>query len=412
MRKLRKKTIVLAIAATCGYSAVAQAQNVTFYGRFYPQMNHYKVTGGTTAGTPVSTLTGTLPATATTGSGHHMESGGSRLGLRGSEKIGGNTTAFFQLEQGVKVEDGTRGTATVEWNRNTFLGLRGDYGQIRAGRIDTIYKQTTDTLGFMGIHSGNIVSASNILAARGFGSNNAHRFHERPANTIDYFSPKWAGFQFALGHSLGETASPRRTINSAAVMYSEGSWYAAVAHEQHNNLYGGSRNVPSARRNLAPGSATGAAFVPADGTSSKDTSTRGTVQYKISNATRVEFSYAVTKLSEQGGAVGRFQEYKHNNWYLGSDHRTGPWTFAAGYGQASAGTCSLVGGVACSTEGLEGNMLSLGTSYSLSKRTALYALTNFLQNGKSANYKSVSNAPNPGIGQDMRQIAIGIRHDF
>jgi predicted porin len=415
MTRMKRRMTVVALAVASGLTGYAHAQsNVTMYGRLYPQVNHYSISGGTDVGAPVSTLTGSVREAPEKLSGTLMEASNSRLGFRGTEKLPNGMAALFQLEMTVRVDDGQQASSGVLFNRNTFVGVEGGFGRVRMGRIDTIYKQATDTLGFMGMHSGNFVSPSNILAARGFGSNNAHRFHERPSNTIDYQSPAFGAFRVLAGYSFGEVegATSERSIVSSALTYEEGPLYLALAYERHNGLYGGSRNVPSALRNLAAGSGTGSSFVAASGTDSKDQSTRATALYKFTKATRAEVNFAVTKLSESGGTTGKFKDYKHNNWYVGLEHKVGAWTLVSGYGQASEGSCSLVGGVACSTDGLDGKVLNVGAAYHFSKRTALFALASVLKNGESANYSSVADAPEPGTGQDMRQVAVGILHNF
>ena len=167
------------------------------------------------------------------------------------------------------------------FNRNTYLGLQGNFGRLRMGRIDTTYKNITDTMGFMGLQSGNFVSASNILAQRGFGTNSAHRFHERPSNMLDYRSPTFGGFTGYAGYAFGEVAgnSKRGGNLSVGVSYASGPLYMAIAHEIHDQFYGGSRNIPTALRNITGG--TGSTFVANPGTDSKDTSTRISTLYKI-----------------------------------------------------------------------------------------------------------------------------------
>ena len=415
MYLIKRKMMVAAVGAACCLAGAVQAQStVTVYGKLYPQITSYSTGTGTAAGTAVSTLVSPVAATVAGVSGTAMESSNSRIGFRGTENLGNNIKAIFQMEGSFGLDDGSLSSAGTLFNRNTYLGLQGDFGRFRMGRIDTVYKNITNTMGFMGIQSGNFVSASNILAQRGFGSNNAHRFHERPSNTIDYRSPSFGGFTAHAGYSFGEVAGDfeKGSNISTGISYTSGPLYMAVAHEQHNKFYGGSRNVPLALRNITAGGGTGAAFVPLAGTDSKDTSTRVSALYSVTSATRIEATFAMTKLSESGGTAGKFDSYKQNNWSLGVEHTIGAWTMVGTYGRASAGSCSLVGGVACSTDGLEGSMLSLGGSYSLSKRTALFALFSDLRNGKSASYSNAGQAAAPTTGQDLRQIALGMRHTF
>jgi predicted porin len=404
----QKKLLAAAVAVACVAPLAAQAQ-VTVYGKLYPQVNHYTISGATAAGAPVSTLS--APASgADSFSGNVMESSNSRIGFRGKEDLGNGLSAFFQLETAFAVDDGTLNN-TALFNRDTFVGMGGGFGTVKLGRMDTVYKNLGDTLSFLGISSGNFVAISNILSARGFGGNSAHRFHERLANTVMYETPEFGDFQALVGYSLGEVAgdNKERSAISTGVKYEAGPLYLAVAYEQHNDYFGGSRNSPTAGMRNTTGT-TGAAYVIRPGAESKDTAVRFTAQYKLTSNTRVEANFAQTELDETPTAAGRFANYKHNSWTLAGEHKMGPWTLAAAYGQAGAGSCSLGGGVACSTSGLDGKMLNLGAGYSFSKRTMLYGMVTQMRNGHSAMYNNGPEDITPG--QDIRQIALGISHTF
>jgi predicted porin len=224
----------------------------------------------------------------------------------------------------------------------------------------------------------------------------------RRNNSIIYESPEFGGVQALFDYSLGEqTGSPSKLgVISAGVKYEAGPVYAALAHEVHNGLFGGSRNSPTALSNVAVA-----------GADSKDRATRLTGQYKFGTDTRVEANVARVEFKETGGAVGRFESYKHTTWSLGAEQRIGVVTLAASYGQAGAGTCSLVGGAVCSTAGLEGKQVNLGANYALSKRTQLFAIASKMINGESARYNNASVA-NPDPGADITQVALGISHTF
>ena len=163
--------------------------SVTVYGKLYPQITNYSSSDGSAVGTPVSTLVSPVTAQSRGTSGTVMESSNSYIGFRGTEDLGGGLKTIFQLEGSIAIDSGALSSPGVMFNRNTYLGLQGNFGRLRMGRIDTTYKNITDTMGFMGLQSGNFVSASNILAQRGFGTNSAHRFHERPSNCLLYTSP-------------------------------------------------------------------------------------------------------------------------------------------------------------------------------------------------------------------------------
>lgn len=416
---------MLAVSAACGLPLAVRAQaesaapmpqipasNVQVYGKLYPEITSTRLSGGTGTGTGLSTLV--KPKTAVPTTLTSMDPSNSYIGFRGTENLGGGLSAIYQLEGGIGIDDGSLPKAGVLFSRDTFVGLKGGFGTLKlGGNMDSVYKRLYDQIGFFGVSAGNFTSASNILAQGGFGTTNAERFHERPANTILYESPTIQGFQGLFGYSFGEVAGQvsAKSQTSMGVRYEAGPIYVALAHEEHIGLFGGSSNLFAG---LGNGTYSGSTFTPASDASAHDKSTRLTAKYSFASQTRVEVDVATTKLSETGGAIGHFENYRHNSWLLSADQKFGAWTLAAAYGRSEEGSCELVGGVVCSTDGLDATMMSIGASYSLSKRTLLFALYNSLHNGYSANFDNSSNiaAKNVTAGQDLREIAVGIAVRF
>lgn len=399
----RLNAIALAVAATVCAPMAAQAQsNVTIYGRLYPELVRVQLTGATAAGTPVSRLAAT-PVGGADYNTTSLDSPNSRLGFRGTEDLGGGMKALFQLEMGFGVDTGTNSSATSLFSRDTFIGLQGGFGTVRLGSMDTVYKNLGDTMSFLGVSSGNFISTSNILSKPGVGTSSASSFHLRRANSVVYESPEYSGFQFLFDYSLGEVANDftRGNVISTGVKYEQGPIYAAIAYERHNDLFGGSKNVPTALRNDSNPLA-----------NSRDSAVRATFQYKFPGDLRSEVNVAKLKFDETGGGVGKFDTYEHNAWSVAVEKRITPAvTLVASYGQGTAGSCSLVGGVACSTTGLEGKMLNLGAGYYFSKRTLLFALASYMGNGASATYSNLNDGK-PLPGQDIKTFALGISHSF
>jgi hypothetical protein len=74
---------------------------------------------------------------------------GSRLGVRGSEDLGGGLKAIFTLETGINIDDGTTGQGGVFWGRQAFVGLGSDFGTLTAGRqYGSVYYLTSDFSAF------------------------------------------------------------------------------------------------------------------------------------------------------------------------------------------------------------------------------------------------------------------------
>ena len=401
--KLTAIAIAIAVAASMCVPMTAQAQsNVTIYGKLYPELVRVNLSGATARGAAVSGLAAT-PVGGADISTTSMDSPNSRLGFRGSEDLGGGMKAIFQLEMGFGVDTGLNSSATSLFSRDTWIGLQAGFGTVRLGSMDTVYKNLGDTMSFLGVASGNFISTSNILSKPGIGSSSSASFHLRRANSVVYESPELGGVQFLFDYSLGEVANDftRGNVISTGIKYAAGPLYAAIAYERHNDLFGGSKNVPSALRNDTNALA-----------NARDSAVRATVQYKLGKETRGEINVVNLKYEETGGAIGKFDSYEHMAWSVALEHKiTEAVTLVGSYGYGTAGNCSLVGGVACSTNGLEGKMLNLGAGYHLSKRTMLFALASYMGNGVSATYTNLNDGK-PLPGQDIKTFAMGLSHSF
>lgn len=61
----------------------------------------------------------------------------SRWGLRGTEALGGNLRAIFQLESGFEPDTGRTTQSNALFGRQAFVGLSGDWGTVAFGRQNT-----------------------------------------------------------------------------------------------------------------------------------------------------------------------------------------------------------------------------------------------------------------------------------
>lgn len=87
-----------------------------------------------------SELSGFAPfaAQSVTARRTEMATGGlssSRLGLRGTEDLGGGLYGSFWLEAPIRNDDGTEGLST--FSRRSVVSLGGSFGEIRLGRDNT-----------------------------------------------------------------------------------------------------------------------------------------------------------------------------------------------------------------------------------------------------------------------------------
>ncbi len=412
---LNRKAIVLAVgaalAAPAAYSQTSDKWEI--YGKFYPELTHSSSEGATAAGTTVSTLS--IPATGTNGivSRWEMQISNTYIGFRGQRDLGRGLKAIGQLEQQVSIDEGG---GTIG-NRDSFAGVAADWGTVRLGNMDTPFKKYGDTLGFLGVSSGNFVTANNVSRKIGFGTSSASSFNLRRANAIDFASPTLlGGMQVGVQYSIGnptESGAGVAGINPGAnrfprvvslgVRWEQGPIYLAAAAETHFDLFGGSQN-------LGVGSV-GTSNVINTAANSKDRAVQLTAVYKI-GVHSIEGDVNTKQYKETGGAAATsFAEYKNNAFALIWEARwTAQWRTTLSYVKATAGSCSLVTNP-CSTDGLDGALIAGGVTYSLDPSTYLFGLLARLNNGSSARFNNTaSQTPTPG--EDITQIAVGFAYSF
>lgn len=136
----------------------------------------------------------------------------SRIGFKGERKFGDDLAAYFQLEAGVSLDNGQNSghssnisnpgpatdsaaapntTGVAIFSRNTFLGLKGKFGDVRFGRdYAPIYSITSATDPY---------TVGGATAFRLWASAAASRFD----NGLFYSSPVFNGFQGKLAYSAG-----------------------------------------------------------------------------------------------------------------------------------------------------------------------------------------------------------------
>jgi predicted porin len=414
---MKKKALVLAVGAVCAAPA-AHAQvvfgndtigTVQIYGKLYPQLMWGTSKGATQGGETVSTLastTGTLPAGRVENSGSRfaVDSQNSYLGFRGERNLGSSgLKGIWQIEQSVELDTGT-GTFS---NRNSFLGLAGGFGTVKLGNMDTIYKEYGQVEQIFGLTSGNFVSPSNILSQIGVGSSSTASFHVRQANSLQYQSPIFGGFQAGVQyspdearHTPGATQGLDTSLLSMGVKWESGPLYLSVQHERHKDRFGGSNNVAAALSNVGNPTAR-----------SMDTGTRFSAAYDFGNH-RISGDISRLKYDETGQAAGlRFKSYEHTTFALAFESKWGgPIRTTLLYVQGGEGKCQVTVGD-CTTSGLKGQMVAGGVAYDLDNQTFLYVLAARLTNGASARYDNWA-AGNPARGADIDQIALGMQYRF
>lgn len=163
--KLRTPLALTALVGLALASTASSAQNVTVYGRMTLTANQVK-TGSNSV--------------------KELRDNASRLGFRGTEDLGGGMQAMFGLEMGLNADTGS---LTDPPYRNSYVALRGGWGTIALGRLDSanptgspLYSQIIDLTSFAPNDAGATATSTSMQNAR-----------NRTSNSFGYSSPTWAG---------------------------------------------------------------------------------------------------------------------------------------------------------------------------------------------------------------------------
>ena len=122
--------------------------------------------------------------------------GGSRIGFRGTEDLGGGLAAIFTLEMGIHLDSGASAQGGLAFGRQAFVGLsRKTAGALTLGRQYTPLFLTLSAVDpFQAFSTAG--SAANLMSNAGIRMN----------NTVKYATPTVSGFTGELAYGLGEVS--------------------------------------------------------------------------------------------------------------------------------------------------------------------------------------------------------------
>jgi len=418
------KKSLLAVAALGAFASAAQAQSsVTVYG-----IMDIGYVGGNSR---VASGTAVTKGTQNTFMGGAEST--NRLGFKGTEDLGGGSSAFFTVELGLEPASSTSGfknSATTE-NRQSFVGLKKNgIGQFALGTQYTLVHQsvaltdagnTNNILGDMiytsATGNGATVADNNLAVNNGFGAGNSYTIRSQNALTLD--TDTFAGFK---GHGLvimNNTNTTQTTLASSAgytggtnnqngwglgVDYTWNKLFVTAAMQQLNakqayNVTGLASNANAATTIAAANiSIFGAGQASSLGTNVKDNQyyVAATYDFGILKAYGQYLSRKVTAQQDSGYYAKRTGEQ------IGVRSFITPTIEA--WAQGGLGKTTTFG-----SSNPAANMTSwqIGSNYWLSKRTNLYAI--YGQVGTS-NVSVVANQ-NPA-SFNASNYAVGLRHTF
>lgn len=285
---------LLAIAVAAALTAPAAMAETTLYGKLHASAGQVKTNGVKE---------------------NVVESHNSRIGVKGSTELDNGLSATYGVEYGLNLDgdNGTSATAKTLNARNTFVGVKGGFGEVRVGRHDTPAKLATAGLDAF---ADGYADMSNIIEADG----------QRVDNVVAYIG-KFGPVGVAAAHSTdisAEDTDGGKDANSMLVNYSNGPIYAGLGHTA----------VQSTKKMTNLG-----------------------VGYKAEAGHFANVVLEQVKDTPTGN--------KTDNAYVAGGFKTGAATLKVGYGESKF-----------KPTGQKEKQTTLGVDYSLGKKTSTYLLLN------------------------------------
>mgnify|MGYP001249742179 CR=1 FL=1 len=353
---MMKKILAAAIVSAFAAPAFAATANVDIYGAFRGSVDFVDADGFD--------------------SRTRVSSNNSRIGFKGAEDLGGGLSAIWQWEYAFQL-DQQSATNTFQSNndtqgsnssRHTFVGLSSKtLGSLTLGTQESPLKTSTGPLAVFGDTLADYRSVFTKLSTRS-------------DNSVMYTSPTMTGLtlraMYGARNENGVTATEDSNMYAASVVYSNGPLYATLAYESNEDV---------------------------STTVSKNDAWRAGVGYTFGN-TKLGLAYedndrddsAVTTTANDGSA-----------WYVSVSHKMGNVTLGASYTDRDEYTSGADNGA---------KQYAVGATYSLSKRTELYALYTEVKNdtngtnniGAATGIATVSTV----AGGDASGFSLGMNHSF
>jgi len=208
------KKSLLALAVLSAFAGAATAQtSVNIYGIVDAGIVHER---GNPAGNVTKLTSG-------------VESG-SRLGVRGTEDLGGGLAGKFVLETGIAADTGGFNQGGLAFGRQAYVGLAGNWGMVSLGRQYTPHYLALDSID--PFSTGLAGNAANLVSTV-----------TRMDNTIKYSTPTWSGFIGELAYGFGEVQG-NNTANrqiGASIGYNNGPLLVNLAYQRADDPTGTDR---------------------------------------------------------------------------------------------------------------------------------------------------------------------------
>ena len=304
----------------------------------------------------------------------NLSSNSSRLDFKGDHEINPNLTAFFQIEQEINFSSGSVDSNGQNFaTRDTFVGLKGNFGSARMGRFDSPFKVARGPANLFGDQLGDMRNLTRVGNAR---------FDERYENTVEYTTPNMGGFFGVLGYSVQEGTTKDDNLDesviSGSLNYAGDALEAALAYESADE----------------------------DTTRGERDGVRAAAAYKITDGFKL---------------VGFYQTIDYTNpaaTQLVQDSLSGD-TFGLG-GELKVGSATALKAMWMTrdsdADNYDADMLTVGIEHKLDKAVRVYANYAMVDNDDNVALTPWSQArsasPAGAAGEEASGFSVGLRYDF
>jgi predicted porin len=320
------------------------------------------------------------------------------IGFKGSEDLGNGLKAIFKLDWQYDINNRNGGGYSGSFiDRDQWLGLAGNFGQVRVGTISTPYKSYGAMID--PLYRTALQGRDHGLQSSLFHSGAGEDIQGRADNTMRYDSPSWNGLKVAAFYTLDSNKKDGTFKNPANPGQGNKSeddnpYGVGVSYQNGGILAFGSWQTNNGGNNNTNGELTA---------------------YKAGGKWTLN-NFAVMGQYEIANQDATNTDYKH--WTLAASYTMGNNLLYAGYGMANVDGRNI--------DDEDVTAFTLAGVHNMSKRTSVYlgytaadcddnmkeSGTDSLGNstGYSTSYVSACSATKNG--GDNKRIALGMKHKF
>jgi len=313
---MNKKLLAIAVGAAMVAGSAAAMADATVYGKVHVSVDSLD-----------NGASGSVATGSADNSGLYLSSNSSRLGIKGSEDLGDGLSAIYKYELTTSY---TSASDNISGNRNAYLGLKGGFGTVLAGRHDTPYK----TVGRKSDMFGDTIADARNLTNDGG--------QDARVDNVLVYANSFGAVDLALAYVLDDGVKDAGA-NGLSLGFKQGPLKLAAALQNVNKAAPAAKDSSAYR--ITAGYMMGAATINANYESETDA----------------------------GGVAGN----DSTGWGLGAAFKAGMNTFKATYQTRDndLGTKDT------------GTLMALGVDHKLGKNTKVYAIYASMSNDSGANFR-------------------------